>query len=105
MEKLNDITAGGEDDTKIDIGDILPDLEFNADGLPDWSTFKGYAEDYKKIVDEILALAADNEDLARGLKNTKFSNPIGMDDDNNYSTAKDISKLLIYSLKNVKKTL
>ena len=35
-----------------------------------------------------------------GLKNTKFSNPVGMDDDNNYSTAKDISKLLIYSLKN-----
>ena len=34
-----------------------------------------------------------------GLTNTKFSNPIGMDDDN-YSSASDVSKLLIYALKN-----
>ena len=35
-----------------------------------------------------------------GLNNTKFSNPIGKDDENNYSTASDIAKLLKYSLKN-----
>ncbi len=34
------------------------------------------------------------------LKNTHFDNPIGMDSENNYSTASDIAKLLIYSLKN-----
>ena len=34
------------------------------------------------------------------LNNTKFSNPIGKDDKNNYSTASDIAKLLKYSLKN-----
>ena len=34
------------------------------------------------------------------LKNTKFDNPIGMDSKNNYSTAKDISTILLYSLKN-----
>ena len=35
-----------------------------------------------------------------GMNNTKFSNPIGKDDKNNYSTASDIAKLLKYSLKN-----
>lgn len=35
-----------------------------------------------------------------GLKNTHFDNPIGMDSEENYSTASDLAKLLIYSLKN-----
>lgn len=35
-----------------------------------------------------------------GLNNTKFSNPIGKDDENNYSTASDVAKLLKYALKN-----
>ena len=34
------------------------------------------------------------------LTNTEFSNPIGMDDEHNYSSAKDVAQLLIYSLKN-----
>lgn len=34
------------------------------------------------------------------LNNTKFSNPIGKDDENNYSTASDVAKLLKYALKN-----
>ena len=37
-----------------------------------------------------------------GLNNTKFSNPIGKDDENNYSTASDIAKLLKYALKRKK---
>ena len=35
-----------------------------------------------------------------GLYNTYFSNPIGKDDELNYSTASDIAKLLKYALKN-----
>lgn len=35
-----------------------------------------------------------------GLINTKFSNPIGMDDEANYSTAEDVAKLLKYALEN-----
>ncbi len=35
-----------------------------------------------------------------GMNNTSFSNPIGMDDENNYSSAKDVSILLSYALKN-----
>lgn len=35
-----------------------------------------------------------------GLTNTHFANVTGLDDANNYSTASDIRKLLIYSLKN-----
>lgn len=34
-----------------------------------------------------------------GLENTSFNNPIGKDADDNYSTASDIAKLLIYALK------
>lgn len=34
------------------------------------------------------------------LKNTNFSNPIGMDDQNNFSTSYDFAKLLNYSLEN-----
>lgn len=35
-----------------------------------------------------------------GMNNTSFSNPVGMDDENNYSSAKDVSILLSYALKN-----
>lgn len=35
-----------------------------------------------------------------GVTNSKFDNPIGMDSENNYSTASDLAKILIYSLKN-----
>ena len=35
-----------------------------------------------------------------GMNNTSFSNPGGMDDENNYSSAKDVSILLSYALKN-----
>lgn len=41
-------------------------------------------------------------DKAKELKltNTEFSNPVGMDDEHNHSSAKDVAKLLIYALKN-----
>ena len=42
----------------------------------------------------------NNKAKELNMTNTSFSNPIGMDDDNNYSTAADLSKLLVYSLKN-----
>ena len=35
-----------------------------------------------------------------GMSDTNYSNVLGRDDDNNYSTANDISKLVIYALKN-----
>lgn len=35
-----------------------------------------------------------------GMKNTSFANPIGMDDENNYSTVNDLSILVRYGLKN-----
>ena len=35
-----------------------------------------------------------------GLENTHFANVVGLDDENNYSTASDIRKLLVYALKN-----
>lgn len=35
-----------------------------------------------------------------GLKNTHFDNPVGMDSEDNYSTASDVATILLYSLKN-----
>ena len=35
-----------------------------------------------------------------GLNNTSFANPIGFDDNNNYSTVDDVAKLLMYALNN-----
>jgi len=35
-----------------------------------------------------------------GVTNSNFDNPIGMDSENNYSTASDLAKILIYSLEN-----
>ena len=35
-----------------------------------------------------------------GLENTSFENPIGKDNENNYSTAKDVANMLEYALKN-----
>lgn len=35
-----------------------------------------------------------------GVTNSKFDNPVGMDSKNNYSTASDLAKILIYSLEN-----
>lgn len=35
-----------------------------------------------------------------GLENTSFSNPVGKDDVNNYSTASDVAKMLKYALEN-----
>ena len=51
----------------------------------------GYEEFIKKM-----------NDLAQeiGMNDTNFSNPIGKDDELNYSTASDVAKMLIYALKN-----
>lgn len=35
-----------------------------------------------------------------GLENTHFDNPIGMDSENNYSTASEVAKILLYALEN-----
>ena len=50
-------------------------------------------------IDNFVALMNDKAD-ALGLENTSFDNPIGMDSDDNYSTASDIANLLMYSLEN-----
>ena len=52
-----------------------------------------------KSNDEFVKLMNDKA-KELGLKNTKFDNAIGMDSDDNYSTAGDIAKLLMYALDN-----
>ena len=42
-----------------------------------------------------------NEEVKKiGAINSNFTNPVGKDDENNYSTAKDLATILIYSLNN-----
>lgn len=71
MEKLGDIA--GEDDV-IDIGDILPKIEWDENGNPIEGTFEKFNKDYKSIVDYILDAAKNNEDLNKGLENLKINN-------------------------------
>lgn len=50
-------------------------------------------------IDNFVDLMNDKvEEL--GLENTSFDNPVGMDSDNNYSTAKDMASILRYALEN-----
>ena len=53
---------------------------------------------YGSIDDFVDAMNEKVEQLK--LKNTKFSNPAGFDNDNNYSSVFDVSEILKYSLKN-----
>lgn len=50
-------------------------------------------------IDEYVELMNDKASEL-GLENTHFDNPVGMDSENNYSTASDVAKMLIYALKN-----
>lgn len=50
-------------------------------------------------IDKYVELMNDKaKDL--GLINTHFENPVGMDHENNYSTASDVAKMLLYALEN-----
>lgn len=50
-------------------------------------------------IDE-FAVLMNNQIAKIGVKNSHFSNPVGMDDDMNYSTASDLAEILKYSLQN-----
>jgi len=50
-------------------------------------------------IDE-FAILMNNKVNEIGVTNSKFDNPVGMDSVNNYSTASDMAKILIYCLKN-----
>ena len=101
-EMFNDIawdvaTAGYKVGDKVTYNDlfygaILPSGADAVNALA-YTVFGNYDEFIKKMNEKTKQL---------GLKNTKFSNPIGLYDENNYSTAKDVSTLLIYALKNKK---
>lgn len=101
-EMFNDVawdvaTAGykvGDKVTYDDLfyGAILPSGADAVNALA-YTVFGNYDDFIKKMNEKAKQL---------GLKNTKFSNPIGLYDENNYSSAKDVSTLLIYALKNTK---
>ena len=71
MEKLGDIASGGDKDNVIDLHDILPEIKWDEQG--NLIDIGKYAEDYKTIIQQIKDAAKENEDLAKGLKNTKIN--------------------------------
>ena len=101
-EMFNDVawdvaTAGYKVGDKVTYNDlfygaILPSGADAVNALA-YTVFGNYDAFIKKMNEKAKQL---------GLKNTKFSNPIGLYDENNYSSAKDVSTLLIYALKNTK---
>lgn len=101
-EMFNDVawdvaTAGYKVGDKVTYNDlfygaILPSGADAVNALA-YTVFENYDDFIKKMNEKAKQL---------GLKNTKFSNPIGLYDENNYSSAKDVSTLLIYALKNTK---
>ena len=63
------------------------------------------ADAVNAVVNNTLGLAdfvKEMNNLAKsiGMTNTSFSNPVGRDSDTNYSTAKDVAKMLKYALDN-----
>lgn len=101
-EMFNDVawdvaTAGYKVGDKVTYNDlfygaILPSGADAVNALA-YTVFENYDDFIKKMNEKAKQLE---------LKNTKFSNPIGLYDENNYSSAKDVSTLLIYALKNTK---
>ena len=59
------------------------------------------ARNISKSEEEFVKLMNDKVKELK-LTNTNFSNPIGLDDENNYSTAKEMSIIFSYALKNEK---
>ena len=95
LTKYNLATAGfkvGETVTYKDLlyGLLLPSGAEAAQALV--RNISGNTNDFVKLMNE------KTEEL--NLTNTHFSNPIGLDDENNYSTAFEVSKLFNYALKN-----
>lgn len=87
--------AGLQVGNKVTIKDLLYGimLPSGADAVNALALeISGNIDDYVKLMNDKA------EEL--NLKNTHFDNPIGMDSNQNYSTAKDIALLLKYCLKN-----
>jgi len=57
------------------------------------------AEYYGGSIDGFVDMM-NNKASELGLKNTKYQNPVGLHDENNYTTAKDTLTLTLYALKN-----
>ena len=91
----NLVTAGFTINQKVTYRDLLNGL-----------LIKSGAECAKALVNNTTKTEEEFVNLmnikAKELKltNTNFQNPIGLDNENNYSTAEEISKLFMYALKN-----
>ncbi|MBR7132520.1 MAG: D-alanyl-D-alanine carboxypeptidase [Clostridia bacterium] len=57
------------------------------------------AEYYADSVDAFVAMMNDKA-VELGLTGTSYANPVGLHDENNYTTVRDIHKLTLYALKN-----
>jgi hypothetical protein len=59
-----------------------------------------YDHEYKKDSIKLFVFEMNKQVHKIGLKNTKFSNPTGLSNNQNYSTARDMAYLTAHCLKN-----
>jgi D-alanyl-D-alanine carboxypeptidase len=80
---------------KVTVGDLLLGLLLPSAGDAALALAEYHSGSVEKFVDEMNAKAKTLH-----LLNTHFMNPIGLDEDNHYSTAYDLAMLTRYALKN-----
>ena len=83
---------------------FVQDMNSNDKQVTSMDKFKQYKEfydtEYDKESMKLFIFEMNKNSHKIGLKNTHFSNPTGLSDKNNYSTAKDMALLTAHCLKN-----
>lgn len=95
LAEENLVTAGFHPEQKVTYRDLLYGLLLPSGADAAKSLARLVGEDENNFV-----LLMNNKAKTLKLKNTHFSNPIGLDDSNNYSTTKEVSEIFMYALKN-----
>jgi serine-type D-Ala-D-Ala carboxypeptidase (penicillin-binding protein 5/6) len=93
--RLDDSTMGLINGDKLSVGDLLHGLLINSgsDAALNLATHVAGSElEFVELMNQKAKIL--------GLENTNFSNPVGWDDQNNYSTAKDLTNLARIALTN-----
>jgi serine-type D-Ala-D-Ala carboxypeptidase (penicillin-binding protein 5/6) len=94
-EQPEDAVMGLVTGDKITIGALLDGLLVNSGADAAQTLAIGNADSISAFVTKMNSAAAD-----LGLSDTHFANPIGLDDTNNYSSAKDLTEITRILLRN-----
>lgn len=97
IANLNLATAGFKVGDRVTYNDLLYGLLFLSGAECANTLYNNVFNNPEKFIENMNDLANEI-----GMKDSSFSNPIGYDDTNNYSTVKDVYKLFTYALQNKK---